>query len=111
MKLLKDSQMILKGQQGIAILMVISAVVLLTTIMMTFSFDFNVNKIKAYNIQDRGQAKMMAEAGLRFAMTRLRLYKEYFNYVESNEDLKDFVKPEVLNGLWNFPVCLPYSSK
>lgn len=107
MKKSNSFSQILNGEQGVAILMVMTAIVLLTTIMMTFSFDTNVNKIKAYNIEDRVQARLTSEAGLRFAMTRLRLYKEAFNYVEKNPTVKDFARPETLNAIWNFPFVYP----
>ncbi len=98
---------ILKNESGIAIMMVLSAIVLLTTIMMNFSFDSNVNKIKAANIENKGQAKLTAESGLQFAMARLKLYQEAFNYLEKNKAAKDFATPEVLNSIWNFPFVYP----
>ena len=98
---------ILKNQSGVAIMMVLSAIVLLTTIMMNFSFDSNVNKIKAANIENKGQAKLTAESGLQFAMARLKLYQEAFNYLEKNKAAKDFATPEVLNSIWNFPFVYP----
>ena len=67
---------ILQNDSGVAIIMVLSAIVLLTTIMMNFSFESNINRIKAYNIENKGQAKLTAESGLQFAMVRLRLYQE-----------------------------------
>lgn len=103
----KEFHLILKNESGVALLMVMTAITLLTTIMMTFSFDNNVNKIKAYNIEDKGQARLTAEAGLRFAMARLRLYKEAFNYVEKNPSVKDIAKPEFINSIWNFPFIYP----
>lgn len=105
--LIKDIKKILNNDHGVALLMVMTAITLLTTIMMSFSFDNNVNKIKAYNIEDKGQARLTAEAGVRFAMARLRLYKEAFNYVEKNPSVKDFAKPELLNSIWNFPFIYP----
>lgn len=103
----KEIQTILKNENGVAMLMVITAIVLLTTIMMSFSFDTNVNKLKSYNIEDKGQSRLTAEAGVKFAMARLRLYKEAFNYVEKNPSVKDFAKPELLNSIWNFPFIYP----
>ncbi len=88
-------------------MLVMTAIVLLTAIMISFSIDSNVNKIKSYNIEDRGQAKLNAESGLQFAMARLKLYAEAFNYVESNSAVKDFATPEVLNSIWNFPFVIP----
>ncbi len=103
----KDLITISKNDSGIALMMVMTAIVLLTTIMITFSFDANVNKLKAYNIEDKGQAKLTAEAGLQFAMARLRLYKEAFNYLEQNDSAKDFATPEIINSIWNFPFVYP----
>lgn len=102
-----DSKMLLNNQSGIAIMMVLTAVVLLSTIMINFTYDSNVNKIKAYNIENKGQAKLTAESGLIFAMARLKLYKEAFNYLENNKSAKDFATPEVLNSIWNFPFVYP----
>jgi hypothetical protein len=97
----------LNNQQGIAILMVMSAVVLLTTIMLSFGIDTSVNKIRTYNLEDKAQAKLTAESGIRFAMARLRLYKAGYNYIQNNESLKKIAKPEILNTLWNFPFIYP----
>lgn len=98
---------ILNNDDGIAIMLVMTAIVLLTTIMITFSFDSNINKIKAFNIEDKGQAKLTAEAGLNFGMARLKLYKEAFNYLQENESAKDFATPDVINSIWNFPFVYP----
>ena len=95
------------NESGVAIIMVLSAIVLLTTIMTNFSFDGNVNRIKAYNIENKGQAKLTAESGLQFAMVRLKLYQEAFNYLEKNISAKEFAPPEVLNSIWNFPFIYP----
>lgn len=97
----------LNNQQGIAILMVMSAVVLLTTIMLSFGIDTSVNKIRTYNLEDKAQAKLTAESGVRFAMARLRLYKAGYNYIQNNESLQKIAKPEILNTLWNFPFIYP----
>lgn len=98
---------ILKNESGVALMMVITAIVLLTTIMTEFSFESNINKLKAYNIQDRAQARLNAEAGLNFAMTRLKLYQEAYNILQNNESAKSMIKQEVLNFIWNFPFAYP----
>jgi uncharacterized membrane protein YgcG len=56
---------------------------------------------------DRSQAKLLAESGLQMAMTRLRLYKEAFNKVESNPTAKSQVPPQLLNQLWEVPFIFP----
>lgn len=95
------------NQRGVAILMVMSAVALLTTVMLSFGIDTSVNKIRTYNLEDKAQAKLTAESGLRFAMARLRLYKAGYNYIQNNESLKKIARPEILNTLWNFPFIYP----
>lgn len=106
-QMIKDFKIITKNEGGIAIMLVITAIVLLSMIMISFSFDSNINKIKVFNIEDRGQAKLTAESGLQFAMARLRLYKEAFNYLQKNEAAKDFATPDVINSIWNFPFVFP----
>ena len=102
------SKKILRSQNGsIAITMVISAVLILAPLMINFSYDTNVNKLKVYNMEDRVKAKLTAESGLQFAMARLRLYQEAFNYLQKNDSAKDIVKPETLDSLWNFPFIYP----
>jgi hypothetical protein len=98
---------ILKNERGVALLMVLSTVVILTALMTDFSFETAINKIKGYNVEDRGQAKLNAEAGLRFAMTRLKLYKEGYNMVSKNADASKVVSQEKLNIIWNFPFVYP----
>lgn len=101
---------ILKNERGVALLMVTTAIVLLSVIMITFSYDSNINKLRSYNIEDRTQAKLVAESGLKFAMVRLRLYKEAYNFLENNKSAKDIANQQVINSLWNFPFAYPIPS-
>lgn len=87
--------------------MVISAVVIITPVVVNFTFDTTVNKLKVYNIEDRAKAKLTAESGLKFALARLRLYKEAYNFLQNNAQAKDVVKPETLDMIWNFPFVYP----
>ena len=98
---------LLNNSRGVALMMVLTAVVLLSTIMLSFSLDSTVNKIRTYNIEDKSQAKLTAESGIRFAMARLKLYKDGYNYIQNNDGLKKVAKPEILNTLWNFPFVYP----
>lgn len=104
---MSDHKKLITNESGIAIGMVLTAVVILTTIVANFTFESNISKIKAYNIEDRAKAKLTAESGLQFAMARLRLYKEAYNFLQENESAQSFVKQESLNLLWNFPFVYP----
>lgn len=104
-KMSKTSRLDQRG--SIAIMMVITSTIILTIIMTNFSYDTSINKIKVYNIEDRAKAKLTAESGLKFAMARLRLYKEAYNYLQKNNSAKELVKQETLDTLWNFPFRYP----
>lgn len=99
---------ILSNQNGgIALTMVITSVVLISTVTINFVYDNNVNKLKVYNTEDREKSKLTAEAGLKFAMARLRLYQEGFNFLQNNKAAKDVVTPQILDSIWNFPFIYP----
>ncbi|MEX1100169.1 MAG: hypothetical protein WEB87_07075, partial [Bacteriovoracaceae bacterium] len=74
---------------------------------LNFTYDSSVNKLQSYNIEDKSKAKLTAEAGLNFAMARLRLYKEAFNFLEKNESAKEAAGQETINAIWNFPFVYP----
>jgi len=88
-------------------MIILLAIVILTALYAQFTFDSKISRIKATNILDKSQAKLLAESGLQLAMTRLRLYKEAFNKVETNQNIKSMVKPELLNQLWEVPFVYP----
>lgn len=98
---------LLRNERGVALMMILSAIVILTALYAQFTFDSKISRIKATNILDRSQAKLLAESGLQLAMTRLRLFKEAYNKVESNQSIKSMVKPQLLNQLWEIPFVYP----
>ncbi|MFZ4713514.1 MAG: general secretion pathway protein GspK [Bacteriovoracaceae bacterium] len=97
----------IKDERGVAILMVLSAVTLLTAILSDFVFETKLNKLKTYNSQDKYQSRLNAESGLRFAMARLKMYQEAFNMIQKNEAAKGRIKQEDLNLIWNIPFVYP----
>jgi type II secretory pathway component PulK len=106
----KDWNKITKNEGGVAILMVLTAITILTAVMGDFTFETQINKIKSINMQDKAQARMAAEAGIKLALVRLRLYKEAFNYIEKNKAAKENVQMEVVNQLWAVPFAYPIPS-
>jgi type II secretory pathway component PulK len=95
---------LLRNQNGVAIIMVMTAVTILTFLMAEFTFDVKLNKIKTYNYQDKLKARLTAESGLHFAMAKLRIYQEGRNLIEKNENLKKIVNPSDLEA----PVVMPF---
>ena len=102
-----DIKVILNNQRGVALMMIMTAIILLMAIYGEFTFESKISRIKATNVMDRSQAKLLAESGLQMAMTRLKLYKEAFNKLESNSAAKAQVPPQLLNQLWEVPFIFP----
>lgn len=103
----KEVRSILKNQKGVALMMVLSTIMILTTLMYTFRFDTGINKIKAANYQSKIQAKLNAEAGLKLALLRLEIFQQISNTIEKNQDLKKMVNSQVINMVWNTPLAFP----
>jgi hypothetical protein len=102
-----DFKKILNNQRGIALMMIMTAIILLMAIYGEFTFESKISRIKATNILDRSQAKLLAESGLQLAVTRLRLYKEAYNKIQSNPSAKNMVQAQLLNQLWEVPFIFP----
>ena len=87
---------ILGNSKGIALLMMMSFIVILTLILATFTYDTQINILRMSNIQEKLQARLNAEAGLNFAMAQLRLYQAANNKVAKNKHLQSFATPSRL---------------
>lgn len=98
---------ILSSQDGVAILMVMTTVAILAFLLAEFTFDTEINKLKVYNIQDREQARLNAESGLKFALAKLRIYKEGFNLLQKNEAAKSAFPQGKLKGIITQPFMFP----
>lgn len=106
-KIRQELKKILNNQRGIALMMIMTAIILLMAIYGEFTFESKIARLKATNILDKAQAKLLAESGLQLAMTRLRLYKDVYNKVQSNQNAKSMVQPQLMNQLWEIPFIYP----
>lgn len=88
-------------------MMIMTAIILLMAIYGEFTFESKIARLKATNILDKSQSKLLAESGLQLAITRLRLYKEAYNKVQSNQNIKNLVSTQLLNQLWEVPFIFP----
>ncbi len=88
------SKYILKSERGIALLMVMSAITILSFLLIDFTYTSQLNKIKVDRSQDIIQARLNAESGIKLALANLRIYQEGRNLLEKNEQLKGVVSPE-----------------
>jgi hypothetical protein len=64
-----------KNQRGVAILMVMSAITLLTIILSKVGLDTFMNKLRVYGPQDREAARLNAEAGINLTLAKLEIYR------------------------------------
>jgi hypothetical protein len=97
----------LTSESGMALLMVMSSIAILTFLLADFTFETKINQIKAYNAQDRAQARLTAEAGIHFSLAKLRIYQEVRNRIEKNETLKNLIKPSQIDSVLVQPFVYP----
>ncbi len=97
----------ISSESGVAIIMVMTAITFLVLILATFTYDTKVNKLRLYNHQDRLQAKLNAESGLRFALLKLEIYQKSLNYLEKNKSVKDVVSPQMIQNILTAPFIYP----
>lgn len=97
----------LKNEDGIALLMVMGVIAILTFLLADFTFETKLNKIKIYNQQDKIQARLNAESGLNFALAKLRLYQEGRNKIEKDENLKNAFPSSDLEAIIIQPFLFP----
>ncbi len=95
------------NQDGMALLMVMGVIVILTFLLADFTFETQLNKIKIYNTQDKIQARLNAEAGLNFALGKLRMYQEGRNKIEKDESLKSAFPSSDLEAIIIQPFIYP----
>ena len=72
---------------GVALIMVLSSITILTFILAEFTFNTKINTLKVYNRQDQTQARLNAESGVTFAMAKLKMYKEARNLLQKSQSL------------------------
>ncbi|MFI5390543.1 MAG: hypothetical protein ACHQYQ_04205 [Bacteriovoracales bacterium] len=96
-----------KNEKGVALLMVLTSITILTYVLADFTFGTKINKIRIQNSEDKAQARYNAQAGLLFAMSRLKIYKEAFNLLEKNKGLKERVGDANLEKIVTLPFSYP----
>lgn len=92
---------------GVALLMVMSSISIMAFLLADLTYETQLNQIRVYNLQDKLQAQLNAEAGLNFALAKLRLYQEAYNILENNKNLAEVLKPSMLQSLITAPFIYP----
>lgn len=97
----------LQKESGVALMLVLGVIAILTFVLADFTFETKLNKIKVYNQQDKIQARLNAESGLHFALAKLRLYQEGRNKLEKEESLKSAFPTADLESIIIQPFVYP----
>jgi len=98
---------VVQNDQGVALLMVMGFISILTALLVDFSFETRINTSKAYNSQDRVQARLNAEAGLNFALGELKIYQIARNRLEKEEKAKGILTPSLIESVLTRPFMFP----
>jgi len=103
----KNIKKIFKNQKGVALLMVMSVISILTFVLADFTYETKLNKLKVYNQQDKLKARLLAEAGLNFTMAKFKLYKATRNLLEEKQQLAEKFPKSMLEGIVTQPFIYP----
>jgi hypothetical protein len=95
------------NQKGIALLMVLGSIAILVFLLAQFTFDSKLNKLKVFGMQDKVQAKLNAEAGLKFALAKMKIYQKGRNLIEENENIKNVLSLDKLEAVLTLPFMFP----
>ncbi|WP_419168330.1 hypothetical protein [Halobacteriovorax sp.] len=98
---------ILKNNSGIAIIMVTTAVAILTVLLAQFTYETKLNKIRIEHQVDKAQAKLNAEAGLQYALSILKVYREAWNKLEDNTSLQNTISKSDIEAIATQPFMIP----
>ncbi len=100
-------RLLLNNNNGVAVIMIMGAITFLTILLVNFSFETRINRLKSFNLQDQAQAKLNAESGLKLAMAKLRLYKDARNILEKNKGLQNIMSRYKLEAIVTSPFMFP----
>ncbi|NOT77684.1 MAG: hypothetical protein HOP07_01630 [Bacteriovoracaceae bacterium] len=100
-------KLLFNNESGIALILVLGVITILTFVLADFTFETKLNKIKIFNQQDKIQARLNAESGLNFAIAKLRLYQEGRNKIEKDENLKTAFPSSDLEAIIIQPFIFP----
>ena len=95
------------NSSGVAIIIVMGAITIMTLLLASFSYFISVNKIRIYSNQDKRQARLTTEAGLNTAMAQLEIFKEAFNLYQKNKSVQSTIPFNLLESALTQPFAYP----
>lgn len=91
------------GQRGVALLITLFAMTLMTFIAMEVGYDTQVDYIVAKQQVDRIRARYAAKSGVEMSLLRVMLYKQVVKALGNNPA----IPKAMLDPIWNFPFMWP----
>lgn len=95
----------MKSQKGIAIPLVVMALVLIMHLATEISYETNVDYIANINAVNKIKAYYAAKAGMDISLLRIKIYNTAKN--QYGKILADAGQGEILDMIWNFPFLWP----
>jgi general secretion pathway protein K len=93
----------LKQQRGIALLLAVFTVVMITYLVVEISYESNIEYIVNANAVSRLKAYYAARSGLELSLVRIKLYKK----VQKQLGKQMGSQAKLLDLVWNFPFAWP----
>jgi general secretion pathway protein K len=87
------------NKRGVALMLVLSAIVVLTTMVVEFAYNTNVDYHLAQNERDRLKAYYLAKSGYNFMILELKFDKQFKSMIQS-QNLAQY-----LGGAMQMPLC------
>jgi len=94
-----------RNQKGVALILVISSIAMLTIMMVEFTFGSQVNLRISKNFQNALKAQALARSGIYFALLELKVYKT----LKDNPMVKQIpgFQESMLDQIWQFGFIYP----
>ncbi|MBI2645990.1 MAG: type II secretion system minor pseudopilin GspK [Deltaproteobacteria bacterium] len=94
-----------RNQRGVALILVISSIAMLTIMMVEFTFGSQLNLRISKNFQNALKAQALARSGIHFALLELKVYKS----LKDNPMVKQIpgFQESMLDQIWQFGFIYP----
>jgi general secretion pathway protein K len=95
----------IKNQKGIALILAMFTIVMVSFIASEISYETQVEAIVNGQAIHRVKAYYAARAGIELSLLRIKIYHQVLQQLP--EQAKSIVKPELLDMIWNMPFSWP----
>lgn len=104
---MNNIKIVKNSQKGVALILALGMISILASIVTLFIYESTINRRKISNSAGNFKVRLAAEAGVNFAMAKLRIYQKGFNLIQKNKNISKMVKPDMLNEFLTQPFVWP----